>query len=196
MGMRILLGLFAIRSREYKVDEAAVFNQIREGALHAPLRCSDGAHFYRVLCLISRQRTLDLVKKMRREVLAEDIGQPEEVFEAMTMRTACERFARMEEGLMIRELVAEADHPTGKVLNDAVWQRYLEVNGQITQVELAKEFQIPQCRVSRILAKGKEVLRRMHEADLGRLQPKPERKKRVASRRMDKPSEEPTVDME
>jgi hypothetical protein len=50
--------------------------------------------------------------------------------------------------------------------------------------------------ILRILSKGKKVLRSMHEADLGRLQPKPERKKRVASRRMDKPSEEPTVDME
>jgi hypothetical protein len=196
MGLRILLGLMSNRSHDFKVDEAAVFNRISEGAFHASVKFFDAAHLYRVLCLLSKQRALDVVRKSGRVVLAEDIGQQEMVFEAMTMGAAWEEFTWIQEELMIRELVEAARHPTGKVLNDAVWQRFLEEDGQITQEELAKEFKISQCRVSRILSKGKEVFRGACEAELGRLQPKPERKKRVARRRMDKPSEEPTVDVE
>jgi hypothetical protein len=169
LGMRMLLGHIANRSKSSGLDEAAIFNKVNldpEEPVFANI--SDGGHLSRFLSCMASSRMVDLARQSGRVVLFEDCGEDDlrsfKNFESIA--GACDEVERREKQAIISHLVRISSMAKGSVLADAVFARYVESCDTITQADLGREFHITQCQVNRILTKKRNELREALEREL------------------------------
>lgn len=184
IGLRMLLGHIARRASDFCLDEAAVFNKLSEAWLNSCMNIRDGRHLHNTLQSVAKSRAIDSVRQVGRVLLADDLSDSDDESskELHSFAAAYEAFESARRQAILHRIVAGARRSSSTVIADLVFDRFLEMEGEITQKELAKEFKITQCRVSRILRTRLAGLQVIVEDELGRPLNLTKRKPRVAKR--------------
>ncbi len=170
LGMQILLGQITKISHSTRIDEAAIFNKIKwSGGKPMELTLKDGCHLHKFLITLVNNRMRDVVRKNQRIVIEAELkGDDRRIIERWSDSwVGAHEIERRDRIATIKRLLHEACTSADQTLEDKVFAHYLEHYDTITQAQLARIFQIKQCKVSRILSMKREKLRSALERELG-----------------------------
>ncbi len=168
LGMAHLLRRLEYFSSRFGVDSADAFNRISLAWFEKPLFLANGIHLNRWLWKVARYRALDCVRQKWRMVGLADVspaGETENFLHSAQIFSSMSSPANQAALDQMKAILNVAVRPASRKLGDRIFARHIEMEGTITQAELAAEFRVNQATVSRHLIRKCEALKRARAAD-------------------------------